>query len=81
MMGGDFRPFFFVNNRRYIEMINVKETINKSVTIKDAYMDGKELLNDDGSKIDFYDLLQRTYKDGTQFTIKVSTKVENDINE
>ena len=62
-------------------MINVKETINKSVTIKDAYMDGKELLNDDGSKIDFYDLLQRTYKDGTQFTIKVSTKVENDINE
>lgn len=62
-------------------MINVKETINKSVTIKDAYMDGKELLNDDGAKIDFYDLLQRTYKDGTQFTIKVSTKVENDINE
>ena len=81
MMGGNLRPFLFVNNRRCIEMINVKETINKSVTIKDAYMDGKELLNDDGSKIDFYDLLQRTYKDGTQFTIKVSTKVENDINE
>ena len=61
-------------------MINVKETINKSVTIKDCYMDGIDLLDDDGVKINFYDLLQRTYKDGTQFTIKVSTKVESDLN-
>lgn len=62
-------------------MITVKETINKSLTIKDAYMDGTTLLDDDGESIDIYELLQRTYKDGTQFTIKVSTKVENDLNE
>jgi hypothetical protein len=62
-------------------MINVKETINKSLTIKDAYMDGTTLLDDDGSVIDFEELLQKTYKDGVQFTIKVSTKVDRDLNE
>ena len=61
-------------------MITVKETINKSLTIKDAYMDGDKLLDDDGANINLYELLQRTYKDGVQFTIKVSTKVENDLN-
>lgn len=62
-------------------MITVKETINKSLTIKDAYMDGTTLLDDDGANIDLYELLQKTYRDGTQFTIKVFTKVENDLNE
>lgn len=61
-------------------MISVKETINKSLTIKDSYMDGKTLLDEDATEIDIYELLQNTYKDGTQFTIKVSTKVENDLN-
>ena len=59
-------------------MITIKETINKSLTIKDAYMDGNTLLDDDGSTIDINDLLQRTYKDGTQFTIKVSTKTDRE---
>lgn len=62
-------------------MISIKETINKSLTIKDAYMDGNTLLDDDGSAINLYELLQQTYKDGTQFTIKVSTKVDKDLNE
>ena len=62
-------------------MITVKETINKSLTIKDAYMDGKTLLDDDGATIDLYELLQKTYGDGAQFTIKVSTKVDRDLNE
>lgn len=62
-------------------MITIKETTNKSLTIKDAYMDGTTLLDDDGKKIDIYELLQRTYKDGVQFTIKVSTKVDRDLNE
>lgn len=62
-------------------MITAKETINKSLTIKDAYMDGTTLLDDDGSNIDIYDLLQRTYSDGVQFTIKVSTKVDRDLDE
>ena len=61
-------------------MITIKETTNKSLTIKDAYMDGIKLLDEDGSDIDIYDLLHRTYKDGAQFTIKVSTKIENDLN-
>ena len=62
-------------------MITVKETINKSLTIKDAYMDGTTLLDDDGAGIDIYNLLQKTYRDGTQFTIKVSAKAESDLNE
>ena len=61
-------------------MITVKETVNKGITIKDAYMDGVVLCDDDGTSIDLYNLLQRTYKDGTQFTIKVSTKVDRDLN-
>ena len=44
-------------------------------------MDGTTLLDDDGAAIDIYELLQKTYKDGTQFTIKVSTKVDRDLNE
>ncbi len=62
-------------------MITVKETINKSLTIKDAYMDNTTLLDDDGADINLYELLQKTYGDGTQFTIKVSTKVDRDLNE
>lgn len=61
-------------------MITVKETINKSLTVKDAYMDGTTLLDDNGDAIDLYELLQKTYKDGVQFTIKVSTKVDKDLN-
>lgn len=61
-------------------MITIKETTNKSLTIKDAYMDGTTLLDDDGAEVNLYELLQKTYKDGTQFTIKVSTKVDTDLN-
>lgn len=61
-------------------MITIKETTNKSLTIKDAYMDGNTLCDDDGAEINIQELLQKTYKDGTQFTIKVSTKVDRDLN-
>lgn len=61
-------------------MITIKETTNKSLTIKDAYMDGYHLLDDDGAEINLGELLQRTYGDGTQFTIKVTTKVDKDLN-
>lgn len=62
-------------------MIIVKETINKSLTIKDAYMDNNNLCDDDGATVDLYDLLQKTYGDGAQFTIKVSAKADRDLNE
>ena len=61
-------------------MISVKEKTNKEITIKDAYMDGTTLVDEDASTIDIYDLLQRTYGDGVQFTIKVSVKVDRDLN-
>lgn len=61
-------------------MITIKEIINKSLTIKDAYMDGVTLCDDDGATINIEELLQNTYGDGTQFTIKVSTKVDKDLN-
>lgn len=62
-------------------MITIKETINKSLTIKDAYMDKLTLCDDDGATVNLEELLQKTYGDGTQFTIKVSTKVDNDLND
>jgi len=62
-------------------MITIKETINKSLNVKGAYMDGNKLVDDDGADIDIYDLLQKTYGDGIQFDIKVSTKVDRDLNE
>ena len=62
-------------------MITVKETINKSLTVKDAYMDGTTLCDDNGDAINLYELLQRTYKDGAQFTIKVVAKADRDLNE
>lgn len=61
-------------------MILVKETINKSLTIKDAYMDDTTLCDDDGATINIGELLNKTYGDGVQFTIKVSTKVDKDLN-
>lgn len=62
-------------------MISVKETINKAITVKDAYMDNGVLVDEDASVIDLYDLLQRTYGDGVQFTVKVSAKAGRDLNE
>ena len=61
-------------------MITIKETINKSLTIKGAYMDGSQLVDDDGAEINLNELLQNTYGDGVQFDIKVSAKAENDLN-
>ena len=62
-------------------MIKIKETINKSLTIKGAYMDGNNLVDEDGSNIDLNELLSKTYGDGVQFDIKVTTKVDKDLNE
>lgn len=61
-------------------MITIKETINKFLTIKGAYMDGSQLVDDDGAEINLNELLQNTYGDGVQFDIKVSAKAENDLN-
>lgn len=61
-------------------MIIVKETINKSLTIKDAYVDDDIFCDEDGAQIDIIKLLRDTYGDGTQFTIKVSIKVDKDLN-
>lgn len=61
-------------------MISIKETTNKAITIKDAYMDGTILVDEDGTPINIYEMLQNTYGDGVQFTIKVSVKVDRDLN-
>jgi hypothetical protein len=61
-------------------MITVKETTNRAITIKDAYMDGNVLVDEDGTPINIYELLQSTYGDGVQFKISVSAKANNDLN-
>lgn len=60
-------------------MIKAKETISKSISIKGAYMDGNHFLDEDGSEINICELLNRTYGDGVQFDVKVTTKVDNDL--
>lgn len=61
-------------------MISIKETVNKSLTIKDAYMDGTTFCDEDGNPIDLNKLLQNTYGDGVQFVVKVSAKADRDLN-
>lgn len=61
-------------------MISIKETTNKAITIKDAYMDNTTLVDEDGTPINIYEILRGTYGDGVQFTIKVSVKVDRDLN-
>lgn len=44
-------------NKEIKEMVTIKETTNKSLTIKDAYMDGNTLCDDDGAEINIQELL------------------------
>lgn len=60
-------------------MIKIQETINKSLTVKGAYMDGNVLVDEDGGVIDLNGLLQKTYGDGVQFDIKVCTKINREV--
>lgn len=58
-------------------MIKIKETKTKTISVKNVYMNGENLmLDENGEAVDFYKILRNTYGDGTDFEIKVTVKVD-----
>ena len=58
-------------------MIKIKETKTKTISVKNVYMNGENLmLDENGEAVDFYKILRDTYGDGTDFEIKVTVKVD-----
>lgn len=58
-------------------MIKIKETTTKTISVKNVYMNGENLmLDENGEAVDFYKILRDTYGDGTDFEIKVTVKVD-----
>ena len=58
-------------------MIKIKETTTKTISVKNVYMNGENLmLDENGEVVDFYKILRDTYGDGTDFEIKVTVKVD-----
>lgn len=58
-------------------MIKIKETKTKTISVKNVYMNGENLmLDENGKAVDFYKILRDTYGDGTDFEIKVTVKVD-----
>ena len=60
-------------------MIKIKETKTKTISVKNVYMNGENLmLDENGEAVDFYKILRDTYGDGTDFEIKVTVKVDTE---
>lgn len=58
-------------------MIKIKETKTKTISVKNVYMNGENLmLDENGKAVDLYKILRDTYGDGTDFEIKVTVKVD-----
>lgn len=60
-------------------MIKAIESVNKSLKIKDVYLDGNVIKDEDGNDIDVLTLLKRVFGDGATFTISVSAKADTDL--
>jgi len=60
-------------------MIKAIESVNKSLKIKDVYLDGNVIKDEDGNDIDVFTLLKRVFGDGATFTISVSAKADTDL--
>lgn len=60
-------------------MIKAIESVNKSLKIKDVYLDGNVIKDEDGNDIDVLTLLNRVFGDGATFTISVSAKADTDL--
>lgn len=60
-------------------MIKIKETNTKTITVKNVYMSGENLmLDENGEKVDIYKVLRDAYGDRTEFEIKVTVKVDTE---
>lgn len=61
-------------------MIKIKESTNTSISIKNVYMSGENLMLDEfGEKVDLYGLISKTYGDGVEIEIKINYRSDKDM--
>lgn len=61
-------------------MIKATENKNRSLKIKDVYLQGDNLILDEaGEKVDLYALIQKVFSVGVDLTISVTAKDDTDI--
>lgn len=61
-------------------MIKATENKNRSLKIKDVYLQGDNLILDEaGEKVDLYALIQKVFGVGVDLTISVTAKDDTDI--
>lgn len=60
-------------------MIKASETTNRSLKIKDVYMDGNKIIDEDGTAVDIISTLRNVFGEGAVFTISVSAKADREL--
>lgn len=60
-------------------MVKAIETTNRSLKIKDVYLDNNTIKDEEDNIIDVLGLLKRVFGGGATFTISVSAKADTDI--
>lgn len=60
-------------------MIKANETTNRSLKIKDVYMDDNKIIDEDGNGVDIYGLLQNVFGEGAVFTITAGAKADREL--
>ena len=61
-------------------MIKAVENKNRSLKIKDVYLQGENLILDEaGKKVDLYSLIQKVFGMGIDLVISVTAKDDTDI--
>ena len=60
-------------------MVKANEITNRSLKIKDVYLDGATIKDEEDNIVDLYGLLKRVFGDGATFTVSVSSKLDADI--
>ena len=60
-------------------MIKANEVTSRSLKIKDVYLDGNRILDDDQHEVNIIELLHKLFGEGATFTISASAKADIDI--
>jgi len=60
-------------------MIKIKETTTKTITVKNIYMSGENvLLDENGNAVNIYDVFRKAYGDGVEFEVKATVKTDTE---
>lgn len=60
-------------------MIKANEITNRSLKIKDVFLDGDKIMDDDQNVVDFIGLLHKVFGEGATFSVSVTAKADTDI--